>query len=44
VPIRQVSILFGVLIGVIFLGESFGRIRLASAMLIMVGAILIKLG
>jgi drug/metabolite transporter (DMT)-like permease len=44
VPVRQVSILFGVLIGVMFLGESFGRIRLASAMLIMAGAILIKLG
>ena len=44
VPIRQVSILVGVLIGVVFLGESFGRIRLASALLIMAGAVLIKLG
>lgn len=44
VPIRQVSILVGVLIGVIFLGESFGRIRLASALLILAGAFLIKIG
>jgi drug/metabolite transporter (DMT)-like permease len=44
VPIRQVSILVGVLIGVVFLNESFGRIRLASALLILTGAFLIKLG
>lgn len=44
VPIRQVSILVGVLIGVVFLGESFGRIRLGSALLILAGAVLIKLG
>jgi drug/metabolite transporter (DMT)-like permease len=44
VPIRQVSILVGVLIGVIFLGESFGKIRLASALLILTGAFLVKLG
>ena len=44
VPIRQVSILVGVLIGVLFLGESFGRIRLASALLILTGAFLVKLG
>jgi drug/metabolite transporter (DMT)-like permease len=44
VPVRQVSILVGVLIGVMFLGESFGRVRLASALLILAGAFLIRLG
>jgi drug/metabolite transporter (DMT)-like permease len=44
VPVRQVSIVFGVLIGIIFLRESFGRIRLFSALFIMAGAVLIKLG
>jgi drug/metabolite transporter (DMT)-like permease len=44
VPARQVSILFGVLLGMIFLKESFGRIRLASATLILIGAFLIKMG
>ncbi len=42
VPVRQVSILFGVLLGMLFLKESYGRIRLASAALILVGAFLIK--
>ncbi len=44
VPVRQVSILVGVLIGILFLGESFGRIRLMAALLILAGAALIKLG
>ncbi|NVN98914.1 MAG: EamA family transporter [Geobacteraceae bacterium] len=44
VPARQVSILFGVLLGMIFLKESFGRIRLASAIVILIGAFLIKMG
>lgn len=44
VPVRQVSILVGVLIGILFLGESFGRIRLMAALLILTGAALIKLG
>lgn len=44
VPVRQVSILVGVLIGVLFLGESFGRVRLASALLILAGAFLLRLG
>jgi uncharacterized membrane protein len=44
VPIRQVSIVIGVLIGILFLRESFGRIRLVSALLIMAGAALIRLG
>ncbi|BCS54363.1 hypothetical protein GSVR_26710 [Geobacter sp. SVR] len=44
VPVRQVSILVGVLIGILFLGESFGRIRLMAAALILAGAVLIRLG
>lgn len=44
VPVRQVSILVGVLIGILFLGESCGRIRLMSAMLILAGAVMIRLG
>ena len=42
VPVRQVSIVIGVLIGIFFLGESFGRIRIVSATLIMGGVILIR--
>jgi len=44
VPIRQISILFGVLLGMLFLKESYGKIRLASAVLILLGAFLIKFG
>ncbi len=44
VPVRQVSIVVGVLIGIIFLRESYGRIRLISALFIMAGAALIKFG
>jgi uncharacterized membrane protein len=44
VPVRQVSIVIGVLIGILFLKESYGRIRLVSAMFIMAGAVLIRLG
>jgi drug/metabolite transporter (DMT)-like permease len=44
VPVRQVSIVFGVLIGILFLKESFGRIRLISALFIMAGAALIRFG
>ncbi|MBK5276144.1 MAG: EamA family transporter [Desulfuromonadales bacterium] len=44
VPVRQVSIVIGVLIGILFLGESFGRIRIVSAMLIMAGVVLIRFG
>ena len=44
VPVRQVSIVIGVLIGILFLRESFGRIRLVSALFIMAGAVLIRLG
>lgn len=42
VPVRQVSIVIGVLIGIIFLRESYGKIRLLSALFIMAGAALIK--
>ncbi|AJE04246.1 EamA family transporter [Geobacter pickeringii] len=44
VPVRQVSILVGVLIGILFLGESCGRIRFAAALLTLAGAVLIRLG
>jgi drug/metabolite transporter (DMT)-like permease len=44
VPVRQVSIMVGVLIGILFLGESFGRIRIISALFILAGAVLIRLG
>jgi drug/metabolite transporter (DMT)-like permease len=44
VPVRQVSILMGVLIGILFLGESCGRIRLGAALLILAGAIMIRFG
>jgi len=44
VPVRQVSIVVGVMIGILFLKESFGRIRLVSALFIMAGAVLIRLG
>jgi drug/metabolite transporter (DMT)-like permease len=43
VPVRQVSIVVGVLIGIFFLKESCGRIRLAAAMVILAGAVLIRL-
>jgi len=44
VPVRQVSLLFGVLLGVLLLGERYGRIRFVSALLVMAGAVLIRLG
>ncbi len=44
VPVRQVSIVIGVLIGILFLKESFGRIRFVSALLIMAGVVLIRFG
>jgi drug/metabolite transporter (DMT)-like permease len=44
VPVRQVSIVIGVLIGILFLKESFGRIRFVSALFIMSGVVLIRLG
>lgn len=44
VPVRQVSIVIGVLIGILFLKESFGRIRLVATFFIMAGVALIRLG
>jgi len=44
VPVRQVSIMVGVLIGILFLGESFGRTRITSALIILAGAVLIRFG
>ena len=44
VPVRQVSILVGVLIGILFLRESCGRYRLLGAMTILGGALLIRIG
>ncbi len=43
VPVRQVSLLIGVLIGVLFLGEACGRIRFVAALLVLAGAALIRL-
>ncbi len=44
VPVRQVSLLIGVLIGVFFLGETCGRIRFTAAMLILAGVCMVRLG
>jgi len=44
VPVRQVSVLIGVLIGIAFLGESCGRIRVFASLLILAGVFLIRLG
>jgi len=44
VPVRQFSLLVGVLIGALFLGEECGRIRFVAAMLILAGVALIRLG
>jgi drug/metabolite transporter (DMT)-like permease len=44
VPVRQVSLLIGVLIGTLFLGETCGRIRFTAALLILGGVFMIRLG
>jgi drug/metabolite transporter (DMT)-like permease len=44
VPVRQVSLLIGVLIGVLFLGEACGRIRFSATLLILAGVALIRFG
>lgn len=44
VPVRQMSIVAGVLIGTMILGESCGRIRLTASFLILAGIFLIRLG
>ena len=40
--LRETSIVFGTLIGIYFFKEGFGRKRLITAVLICIGAILIK--
>ena len=44
VPVRQVSIMIGVVIGIVFLNEGFGKMRIFSAFLIFAGAVLIRFG
>ncbi len=44
VLVRQMSVLVGVLIGIVFLGESCGRMRLFAASLIVAGILLIRVG
>ena len=44
VPVRQVSILISVLMGILFLGEPSGRVRISAAMLILIGVVSIRLG
>ncbi len=44
VPVRQVSLLFGVLLGILLLGERYGRIRFFAAGLILIGVSLVRLG
>lgn len=44
VPVRQISLLFAVLIGVFLLGETCGRIRFAAALTILAGVLLVRLG
>jgi uncharacterized membrane protein len=44
VTVRQISVLIGVLVGVLFLGESCGRIRFLSALLILGGVCMIRFG
>lgn len=44
VPVRQVSLLIAVMIGVFFLRETCGRIRFTASLLILAGVFLIRLG
>ena len=44
VPVRQVSLLIAVIIGVVFLRETCGRIRFTASGLILTGVFLIRLG
>ena len=43
VALRQLSVVFGVLMGCLILGESYGRIRLAGSVLIFLGTFLISI-
>ncbi len=40
--LRETSVLFAALIGVVFLGEPFGRLRIVSAALIVAGVVLLQ--
>ncbi len=44
VPVRQVSVLIGVVAGVLFLGEPCGKIRLLGSLLIIAGIFLGRVG
>ncbi|MCD6525661.1 MAG: EamA family transporter [Desulfuromonas sp.] len=44
VPVRQVNVLFGVLIGILFLGEPCGRVRIVAALMILIGVLFIRVG
>ena len=44
VPVRQVSVLAGVLVGIVFLGETCGRLRIVAALLILAGVSMIRFG
>lgn len=44
VPMREVSIVFGALLGVYLLGETFGRSRIAACVVVAVGVIAIGVG
>ncbi|MCM0083914.1 EamA family transporter [Geomonas sp. Red32] len=44
VPVRQVSIMVGVLVGIVWLRETCGMMRLVSASVIVAGAVLIRFG
>ncbi len=43
-PVRELSVVFGAWIGVRFMGESGGRLRIFAALLVAVGIIVIALG
>ena len=43
VALRQLSVVFGVLMGCLILGESYGRIRLTGSVLIFLGTFLISI-
>ena len=44
VAVRQVNVLFGVLIGVVFLKEACGQVRSVAALMILIGVVLIRMG
>ena len=43
-PVRELSVVFGAWIGVRFMGEPGGRLRIFAAMMVALGVILIALG